>query len=127
MAKIKFERVSSPVGSIEFSINPVFGDYKRSYNHLQPKTFTAGGVFYSYNKGLKRTIISLEWATIPASEYEAFIVFLDDIAKGSHNTFIFTDFEGNTHTARILNANEIDSEPVRHEQETFEVVLLLES
>lgn len=126
MAKIKFERTAAPVGSIEFSLNPTYGDYKRSYNHLQPKTFTAGGVFYSYNKGLKRKIIDLSWATLPASEYVAFITFLDNIAKGSHNTFTFTDFEGATHTARILNADEIDSEPVAGDRESFDVVLLIE-
>ena len=126
MAKIKFSRVSAPSGSIEFSLNPTYGDYGRTYKHLQPKTFTAGGVFYSYNKGLKREMISLSWATLPASEYTAFISFLDNVAEGCHNTFTFTDFDGSTHTARILNADDISSAPVAGDRESVDVVLLIE-
>lgn len=125
MAKIKFERTSAPIGSVQFSRNPSRGDYQRSQKYLQPMDYADGGDVYIYNKGIKRKIIDLTWRNIPKADYDAFMTF-SDVVNGSQYNFIFTDTDSSTYTARILNADDIRSAPVLADRESLSVKLLIE-
>lgn len=124
MAQIKFDRTVAPIGSVEFSRNPkTKGGYSRALKFLQPSAETSDAI-YSYDKGQTRDTRTLIWDNIPLADYDNFITFLTDIAKGKSNTFNFTDYDGSVYSeSRIMNANDFQSAPVAHERESFTVVI----
>ena len=124
---IKFERTASPAGSIEFSRNPPKkGGYSRNSNLMQPKDLSDGGEAYVYTKGPEEQIRRLYWPNLPATDHNNYMSFVRNVAVGGSNTFTFTDYDGQTYTARIWNAENIESMPVGHERESLTVVLRLE-
>lgn len=128
MAKIKFERISAPTGSVEFSRNPASGagDYSRSRKYLQPKDYSDAGDVYIYDKGIAaKTTITLHFRNIPKTDYTNFLTFLG-IVIGSKYNFTFTDTDGSTYTARIINSDDIQSAPVMTERESLTIELLIE-
>jgi hypothetical protein len=127
MAKIKFERVSAPTGSIEFNRNPSGKDYSRKTAYLQPKDLSDGGDYYSYDKGISaKNTRRLYWGNISKTDYDNFITFLGVVAGFKYN-FTFTDYDGSSYTARILNSDNIESGPVGTNRESLTVELLIES
>src|SRR3990167_213721 len=113
MTKIKFQRTSAPTGSVEFSRNPsiINNDYERKRQYFQPKDRADGGDLYVYDKGVAKNYISLRWSNISKSDYDNLITFLGIIVCAKYN-FTFTDYDGLTYTARVMNGNEIRSAPV---------------
>lgn len=126
MAKIKFERVSAPTGSVEFTYNPKYGDYNRRYKMNQIKEVSAGKVVYAYNKGNDEEIITLKFSNIPESDISNFLTFVINVVQGATNTCTYTDYKGDTHTVRIWNAENILSSPVGLDQEDLTIVLRIE-
>ncbi|GAB4486031.1 MAG: hypothetical protein OHK006_13250 [Thermodesulfovibrionales bacterium] len=127
MAKIKFERTSAPTGSVEFSRNPSPGDYHRNTQYMQPKDLSDGDELYSYDKSLAaRNFRTLRWKNISATDLSNFMTFLNTVAVGIKNNFTFTDYDGSTYTARIWNADDIESSPVFTDRESLTIVLRLE-
>ena len=126
MAKIKFERTSAPTGSVEFSRNPsiVGGDYTRKRQYYQPKDYADGGDIYIYHKGVLKNFTTLKWANIPEADYTNFLTFVG-VVIGSKYNFTFTDFSGTTYTARIINADDIQSAPIMTNRESLTVELLI--
>lgn len=127
MAKIKFQRIVAPIGSVEFTRNPSRGDYGRKLSYLQPKGRSDGGDWYVYDKGLNPDKTrTLRWRNIPAADLANFLTFLG-VVEGSKYDFTFTDCDGSTYTARIWNADDIQSSPVAAGRESLSVVLHIES
>ncbi|MBI5307786.1 MAG: hypothetical protein HZB37_05520 [Planctomycetes bacterium] len=126
MAKIKFQRTSAPTGSVEFSRNPsiVNRGMQRKRKYFQPKDFSDSGDLYIYDKGVAKNYITLTWSNIPKTDYDNFIAFLA-VVVGSKYNFTFTDFDGATYTARINNAEDIQSAPVMTGRESLASVELL--
>lgn len=127
MAKIKFQRTSAPTGSVEFSRNPsiVNRNMQRKIKYLQPKDFSDGGDLYIYDKGIAaKNFITLAWSNIPKTDYNNFKTFLG-VVVGSKYNFTFTDSDGTTYTARIYNAEDIQSAPVMTDRESLASVELL--
>ncbi|GER92692.1 hypothetical protein A45J_0410 [hot springs metagenome] len=127
MAKIKFERTSAPTGSVQFSRNPSRGDYQRSRQYLQPMDYADGGDIYIYDKGIVKNYMTLHWRNISKTDFDSFFSFLTNVSIGSKNNFIFTDYDGSTYTARIINSDDIQSSPVMTDRESLTVKLLIES
>lgn len=126
MAKIKFERTTIPTCCVEFSRNPSPGDYARKITYMQPKDRANGGDVYIYDKGLDpEHTRKLHWRNIPSTDHAAFLIVLG-ILKGGLLSFTFTDFDGSTHTARITNADDIQSQPVMTGRESLTVELMFE-
>ena len=126
MALIKFERTSAPTGSVQFSRNPSIGDYQRKLQYMQPKDYSNSGDLYSYNKGINpKNYRTLKWKNIPTADYTNFMAFLA-VVNGMANNFTFTDTDGTTYTARITNADNIQSQPVLTGRESLTVELVFE-
>ena len=126
MAKIKFERTQTPVGSVEFSRNPsIHQGLQRHRKYFQPKDFSDGGDIYVYDKGIVKNFISFSWQNIPTSDYNNFMTFLGVIVGSKYN-FTYIASDGTTATARIMNADDIQSAPVATGRESLSVELLLE-
>jgi len=128
MAKIKFERLSAPTGSVEFTRNPSQreGHYQRTVKYLQPKEYSDGGVLYSYNKGIVQNTKRLVFNNNPASDFTNLLTFLGVVIGITYN-FTFTDYDGATYTARIINSDDLQSSPIATERESFTIELLIES
>lgn len=128
MAKIKFERLSAPTGSVEFTRNPSIreGGYRRIKKYLQPKDFADGGNLYVYNKGIVQDRIIITFHNNPVADYNNLLTFLG-VVVGSQYNFTFIDYVGTTYTARILNGDDIVSAPVMTDRESFTIELLIES
>lgn len=126
MAKIKFARASAPVCSVEFSRNPSPGDYERTVGYRQPIDYAVGGDPYIYDKSLgAENVRTLHWRNIPATDYTNFLTFLG-LVVGAKYSFTFTDTDGATYTARIINPNEIESAPVYTGRESLTIKLRFE-
>ena len=128
MAKIKFQRTSAPIGSVEFQRNPSVTnkDYQRKWQYLQPQDFADGGDVYIYDKGIAaKNYITLNFRNNPKSDYTNLMTFLG-IVVGSKYNFTFTDFDGTAYTARIINSDDIQSAPVATDRESLAVELLIE-
>jgi hypothetical protein len=126
MALIKFERTAAPAGSVQFSRNPSPGDYRRTLQYMQPKDYSNSGDLYSYNKAINpKNYRTLKWKNIPAADYAGFMTFLTAVAGSAYN-FTFTDTDGATYTARITNADNIQSQPVVTGRESLTIELVLE-
>ena len=128
MAKIKFERTSAPIGSVEFSRNPSITSksYQRKRQYLQPKDLADGGDMYIYDKGIAaKNYITLTFSNVPQSDYTNLNTFLG-VVVGSKYNFTFTDYNGVMSTARIINSDNFQSAPVATDRESFTVELLLE-
>ena len=111
MSLIRFERLSAPVGYVQFTRNPAIGDYQRKTEYMQPKDYANDGSLYCYDKGIgPKEHRTLKWKNIPSADLSAFLTFLSTVAVGAVNNFTFTDFDGTTYTARITNARQ---HPVR--------------
>lgn len=126
MAKIKFERTSAPTGSVEFSRNPSRGDFSRTTKYKQPQDSSDGGDIYIYNKGITAEAHrELRWRNISSLDLSNFMTFLGVVVGAKYN-FTFTDFDGTTATARIINSDEIASAPVAPGRESLTVKLRIE-
>lgn len=126
MAKIKFERTAAPIGSVEFSRNPSRGDYDRATKYKQPQDYSDGGDLYIYDKGIAAEGRKyLRWRSISDADYSNFMTFLSIVVGAKYN-FTFTDYDGATATARIINADEIASAPVAPGRESLTVELRIE-
>lgn len=104
MALITFA-CTSPVASWAPTVNPKYGaGYRRSKTRHQPRDFSDAGDLYSYSRGTKtnRTLI---WDTLPAADMTALLAFIDAMSGGV-TTFVFTDYDATTYTARIMNTSE---------------------
>lgn len=126
MAKIKFERVSAPTGSITFTYNPTYGEYSRTLRFNQVRTTAAGRVSYVYDKENPHNLIKLRFTNIPTSDITSFITFIRDVSDGSNYTFTFTDFDGSTETVRLWNAENILMNPLGDDREALTVLLRVE-
>ncbi|MBI5075640.1 MAG: hypothetical protein HZB62_10820 [Nitrospirae bacterium] len=127
MALIKFERTSAPTGSVQFARNPGPGSYSRKTEYMQPKERSNGGDLYSYDKGISPDRFrTLSWKNISATDLANFMTFLG-VVVGIKENFTFTDYDGATYTARIWNADDIQSAPVATGRESLTVVLRIES
>lgn len=125
MAYIKFERTSAPTGSVQFTVNPNEADYNRKIKYMQPKDYADGGDLYCYDKGITaKNYRSLKWAAMPAADLTSFLAFLA-VVVGSKYNFTFTDHDGVTYTARIINADEMPSAPTAGGNESLPAVELL--
>jgi hypothetical protein len=126
MAKIKFARASAPVCSVEFARNPSPGDYNRTIGYKQPMDYSVGGDPYIYDKGLaQENVRTLHWRNISATDYANFLTFLG-LVVGAKYGFTFTDTDGSTATARIINPNDIQSAPVVTGRESLTVKIRYE-
>lgn len=126
MAKIKFERTSAPTGSVEFSRNPSRGDHSRVTKYKQPLDYSDGGDPYIYDKGIAAEgLRELHWRNIAALDLTNFMTFLGIVVGAKYN-FTFTDSDGTTATARIINADDIVSAPVAPGRESLTVKLRIE-
>ncbi|MDR2017286.1 MAG: hypothetical protein LBQ00_00095 [Syntrophobacterales bacterium] len=93
---------------------------------MQPKDRSNGGKLYIYDKGLNpEHTRRLHWRNISSTDYHNFLAFLD-IVKGAKYDFTFTDFDGATYTARIINGDSIDSAPVMAGRESLTVDIVFE-
>lgn len=123
---IRFERTTAPIGFVQFSRNPGKGNYSRVRRYRQPIDYAGGGELYVYDKGDKEDERELRWPNISTQDYLNFMTFLDTVAVGAKNSFTFTDYDGATHTARIINAGDISSAPVMTGRESLTIRLRLE-
>ncbi|MDP3013148.1 MAG: hypothetical protein Q8M92_02815, partial [Candidatus Subteraquimicrobiales bacterium] len=125
MAKIKFERTTAPIASVEFSRNPSPQDYSRKTVYLQPKDRSDGGDPYIYDKALNpEKYRTLHWRNIPSADLSNFMTFLSIVAGGKYD-FIFTDYDGSKYFARIWNAEDIQSAPVMTGRESLTIEILV--
>src|SRR5574343_793688 len=127
MSLIKFERVSAPIGSVEFSRNPAPEKIVRRRSFKQPKDFSDGGVLYSYNKGVVSSFEELHFDGNPAIDYTNLMTFINDVVNGNQYSFTYRDYLGNSRTARIYNSDDLQSSPVLPTHEQFSVILYIES
>lgn len=124
--KIKFERLSSPVGSVTFSRDPDISGYKRKTQYFQPKDFSAGGDFYIYQKTSDpKKFRTLVFSDISTEDLSNFTSFLENVAVGSLNAFIFTDRDGSSYIARIWNSENIESSPQLANRESLSIELMI--
>ena len=93
---------------------------------MQPKDLADGGDMYIYDKGIAaKDYISLDFRNNSKSDYTNLMTFIG-VVVGSKYNFTFTDFDGTTRTARIMNSNDLKSAPVATDRESFMVELLIE-
>ena len=124
--KIKFERLSSPIGSVEFSRDPVVPDYKRRTEFMQPVDFSDGGDPYIYDKGLDpKKYRYFSFDSLSVEDLTSFDYFYENIAIGRKNSFLFTDRDGSVYVARIWSSS-IESVQQLANREALVVELLLE-
>lgn len=102
MSKIKFEKTSSPAGSVQFSRNPSYGSAK-PFEFRQPKDYSDGGSIYVYNKGLIENTFELLFNNMPESDYQNMEGFFKNIIQGSKYNFTYYDENGTAHTARLMD------------------------
>lgn len=126
MALIKFERVSAPVGSVEFTYHPKPGDYTRKLDIKQVKESSAGNEIYVYDKGNSEEFRTLKFTNLPEADLTNFLNFVLNVVNGASYSFTFTDYDGGTDTARIWNADDIISSPVGLSRENLTVILRIE-
>lgn len=128
MAKIKFERTSAPIGSVEFSRNPSIPDQglRRRRQYLQTKDFGGGGTLYVYDHGAVLNFIELDFRNNPAVDWTNLVTFLGVVGCALYN-FTLTLPDGSTSTARIWNGEAILSAPIATARETISVELLIEA
>lgn len=126
MALLKFERVSAPTGSVEFTYHPKPGDYTRKLDIKQLKESSAGNEIYVYDKGNSEEFKTLKFTNLPEADLTNFLTFLQSVVNGAAYSFTFTDYDGTTETARIWNAENILSNPVGLSRENLTVILRIE-
>ncbi len=127
MAKIKFERTSAPTGSVEFTRNPSITGrgLQRKKKYFQPIDYSDGGDVYIYNKGITKDFVTLTWNNNAKTDYTNLMTFIGVVVGAKYN-FTYYDSDGLTHTARIINSDNLQSSPVATNRESFSVELLLE-
>ena len=126
MAKIKFARTLSPIGSVEFRRNPsVTGGIKRKKQYFQPKDYSDSGDLYIYDKGVVKDYLTLTFTNNDKADYTDLMTFIG-IVIGAKYDFTYYDSDGYARTARIMNSDDLQSAPVMTNRESFSVELLLE-
>lgn len=104
MALIKFERVTAPAGSIEFSVNPTEHGYGGEREYLQPSGRSDGGLFYCFDKGVNpEELRTMAWDYLPLADFNNLLAFIN-IVRG--RDFNFRDFDGNFYRAVFLEPDE---------------------
>ena len=64
---------------------------------------TAGGTFFSYDKGIDITRMALSFTELTETMKDDLESFFDTTVEGTTNTFTYTDHDGDDWTARFLN------------------------
>ena len=120
MAKIKFERTSAPTGSVEFTRNPSITGrgLPRKKKYFQPIDYSDGGDVYIYNKGITKDFVTLTWNNNAKTDYTNLMTFIGVVVGAKYN-FTYYDSDGLTHTARIINSDNLQSSPVATNRESF--------
>ena len=101
MALIKFQRTSSPTGLWQPSRNPSYGSGE-PFEFLQPKDLSDGGDLYCYNKGLVDDTFELVFNSMSETDYQNLKSFLQTVAVGASNDFVYTDENGVNYTVLCL-------------------------
>jgi len=124
MALIKFERISSPVGSVIFATNPSTRGYSGSENYYQPISHSIGGDLYCYDKSINpEQKINFKWNALSYTSFEGLMDFYKIVKKSRYN-FTFTDYDLTTLTAKFastINWSFIKSNLV---ELSFDIVIL---
>ncbi len=92
---------------------------------MQPVDYADGGDLYVYDKGVVKDYRSLTFHSLPEDDLINYLTFLDAV-EGSKYTFTFTDTDGLTYTARIVNSDNIQSAPIVTGRESVTIDLLLD-
>ncbi len=102
MATIKFERITSPIGSVQFSDNPCYGS-SMPFEFKQPKDYSDGGELYIYNKGLVEDIFILVFKKMTEADYSNMTGFFKNVIQGAGYSFTYYDENGTAHTVRLMD------------------------
>lgn len=121
MALIKFERLTAPTGSVNFSRNPSYGSGE-PYKFRQPKDMSDGGDLYSYDKGVVEDLFELTWNSLPDTDWTNLDNFIRNVAVGIKNSFTYYDKDSNTYTV-VLESEDVDFRPVRYNRYSGTLVL----
>jgi hypothetical protein len=113
MALIKFERLTAPTGTVNFTKNPLYG-LGKPYRFRQPRDLSDGGDQYVYDKGVTEEIFELSWKTMKEEDWTVLDSFIRNVAEGAKNTFTYYDEDGNTHTVR-LESEVVDFREIRNQ------------
>lgn len=128
--KIKFERTTAPICSIQFSRNPSVrdGDDKENIGYLQPKERAGGGDWYIDDLGINpENYRVLDFSNNPMSDWTNFKVFLAAVVGSVYN-FSFFDSDGMTiYMAKLWNTENIEKKMVATGRVAFSVELMIES
>ena len=76
--------------------------YALNRERTQTRVQNASGAWFVYDKAITNRTVTLTFV-MTATQKTAFETWYSTHAKGSYNTFTFTDHIRETHTARILN------------------------
>ena len=111
MALITFARVAAPAGSWSPTHNPNYGSgYVRTIRRHQPISLSDGGDVYAYHKGDSERV-TLLWPQMPVAEMATLLSFFGTMCGGRY-TFTYTDPDGGTHTARLMNPDSLNHRDV---------------
>ena len=73
-----------------------------------PRIYSAGGVAFTFNKGVDLLIHQLDCAQITDADFASLLAFVA-LVDGINTIFDYVDGDGTMHTARFWNAKEIQS------------------
>ncbi len=95
--------------SLSFQTLPKYEDTPRKRRYVQSIEYAAGGDPYVFTREVPaRQPRELSWGDMVKSDWGRLADFID-ILRGATYTFAFTDEDGNTHDALILNSDDIRS------------------
>lgn len=69
-----------------------------------PVDYSDGGQLYAYDKGICEQFYNLIFDRLIQTDFDNFENWLENIAVGPKNTFVFTDEAGADHTVRLLDS-----------------------
>lgn len=105
MPLIKFERTATPIGSVDFTVNPDYGLAKPK-RPRQPMDMTDGGTPYYYDKGVTEQFIKLPFKDMPKVDYDAMNDFFENVTNWKEHSFTYWDENGASYTA-LLESDEL--------------------
>ena len=100
MAKVKFYRLSAPIGEVPFTRNPNYGG-DDAFEFVQPFARDDDGGVILYSKGKKPDEVSLLLNSSPDVDYRELRNFMENVVEGAVYTFTYLNADGDLYTARI--------------------------